>query len=213
MLLAGEDTTANTIAWMIDALWRHPDKLARATEEVRRTVAPGAVPSFDQLERLDYLEACAHETMRLKPVGPVIGLQALREQTVGGIRMPAGTVVINVMRRDSVSDRCVPQAAAFEPERWLTGNGPGAMASSAKRSSMPFGAGPRICPGRYLALLEMKMAMTTLLGRFDILSVQTPDGQPAREHLSFTMTPVGLRMQLKERATAPEAAPELAPQD
>ena len=64
---------------------------------------------------------------------------------------------------------------------------------------MPFGAGPRMCPGRYLALLEMKMAMATLLGRFDIASVDTPDGREARELLSFTMTPVGLRMKLRER--------------
>ena len=54
-------------------------------------------------------------------------------------------------------------------------------------------------PGRYLALLEMKLAMATLLGRFDIASVDTPDGQEARERLSFTMMPVGLRMKLRER--------------
>jgi cytochrome P450 len=208
MLLAGEDTTANTIAWMIDALWRNPDKLARATLEVRRVVDADATPGFEQLEQLDYLEACAHETMRQKPVAPVIGLLATREQTVGDIRIPAGTLVINLMRRDSVSERWVPNAAVFEPERWLAGDGPAAMASSAKRTSMPFGAGPRICPGRYLALLEMKMAMATLLGRFDISSIQTPDGLPAREHLSFTMTPVGLRMRLTERAMAAESAPE-----
>jgi hypothetical protein len=46
----------------------------------------------------------------------------------------------------------------------------------------------------------MKLAMATLLGRFDIQSVDTPDGKPAREHLSFTMTPVGLRMRVRERS-------------
>ena len=64
---------------------------------------------------------------------------------------------------------------------------------------MPFGAGPRICPGRYLALLEMKMAIATLLNDFDILSVGTADGQEPREHLAFTMTPVGLKMRLRAR--------------
>ena len=64
---------------------------------------------------------------------------------------------------------------------------------------MPFGAGPRICPGRYLALLEMKMAMATLLGRFDIADVATADGAEPREQLSFTMAPVGLRLRLRER--------------
>lgn len=199
MLLAGEDTTANTIAWMIDLLWRHPEALARATEEVRRVVGDSVRPTFEQMGALDYVEACAHETMRLKPVAPVIGLQAVRDTQVGGVQVPAGTVVVNVMRRHSVSDSHVPRAAAFEPERWLSDGSPGAMASSAKRCSMPFGAGPRICPGRYLALLEMKMAMAQLLGRFDIARIDTPDGQPAREHLAFTLTPVGLRMHLRER--------------
>lgn len=78
MLLAGEDTTANTIAWMIDLLWRNPEALARATAEVRHLLGrPDALPTFEQTDQLDYLEACAHETMRLKPVAPMIGLQAL----------------------------------------------------------------------------------------------------------------------------------------
>ncbi|MFN5880262.1 MAG: cytochrome P450, partial [Burkholderiales bacterium] len=96
--------------------------------------------------------------------------------------------------------RFVPNATAFEPERWLGERGPGEQANSAKRLSMPFGAGPRMCPGRYLALLEMKMAMAVLLGRFDIAAVDTPDGQDPDERLSFTMMPVGLSMKLRARA-------------
>jgi cytochrome P450 len=63
-----------------------------------------------------------------------------------------------------------------------------------------------MCPGRYLALLEMKMAMAMLLSSFDIEAVDTPDGQPALERMAFTMNPVGLRMRLRE-ATAVPAAP------
>ena len=65
---------------------------------------------------------------------------------------------------------------------------------------MPFGAGPRMCPGRYLALLEMKMAMAVLLGRFDIAAVDAPNGHEPEERLSFTMMPVGLSMRLRSRA-------------
>jgi cytochrome P450 len=199
MLLAGEDTTANTVAWMIHLLWRHPAALARATDEVRRIVTDPAAPTLEQLARLDYVEACAHETMRLKPVAPQIPLQAWRDTTVGDVHVPARMVVICVMRRDSVSETHVPRAAAFEPERWLGEGGPAALAGAARRTSMPFGAGPRICPGRYLALLEMKMALVVLLGGFEILGVDTPGGAPARERLAFTMAPVGLRLRLRER--------------
>ena len=199
MLLAGEDTTANTVAWMIHLLWRNPPALARATEEVRRVVGDAGAPTLEQMAQLDYVEACAHETMRLKPVAPQLPLQALRDTTLGDVQVPRGMIVIGLMRRDSVSETHVPRAAAFEPERWLKEGAPGALASAAKRTSMPFGAGPRICPGRYLALLEMKMAMAVLLGRFDIQDVTTPDGGEPREHLSFTMTPVGLRMRVRER--------------
>jgi cytochrome P450 len=203
MLLAGEDTTANSIAWMIHLLWRHPAALARATDEVRRVTGRFDAPTLDQIAQLDYLEACAHETMRLKPVAPILPLQALRDVTLGDVRVPAGTIVISLMRRDSVSESHLLNAQGFEPERWLANGSPTAQASAARRTSMPFGAGPRICPGRYLALLEMKVAMAVLLARFDIESVDTPDGQEARERMSFTMTPVGLRMRLRERAPAP----------
>ena len=197
MLLAGEDTTANTVAWMIHLLWRNPRVLARAIDEVRRVVADAENPAFDQVSRLSYVEACAHETMRLKPVAPILPLQTLRPTVIGDVQVPAGIIVNSLMRRDSVSDGHLPHAAAFEPERWLAEGEPGALANAARRISMPFGAGPRICPGRYLALLEMKMAMAALLGNFDIESVETPDGQEAREQLAFTMAPVGLRMRLR----------------
>jgi cytochrome P450 len=200
MLLAGEDTTANTLAWMIHLLWLNPETLARATKEVRRAVRDTANPTFDEMAQLDYVEACAHETMRLKPVAPMLGLQALHDLTVGDVQVPAGVIVQTIMRSDSVSDSHLARATAFEPERWLAGaDGPGTMANAAKRISMPFGAGPRICPGRYLALLEMKMAIAVLLGNFDIEDVTTPDGREAKEHLAFTMQPVGLRMRLRVR--------------
>ncbi|MFT4103409.1 MAG: cytochrome P450 [Burkholderiaceae bacterium] len=198
MLLAGEDTTANTLAWMIDLLWRHPEALRKATDEVRRVCGDARAPTFEQIAGLDFVEACAHETMRLKPVAPILALQALHETVIADVRMPAGAMAWMLMRHDGVSEAHVQRAAEFDPDRWLAADGP--SPSSARRVSMPFGAGPRICPGRYLALLEIKLAIAVLLGRFDLVSVDTPDGEPAKEHLSFTMMPVGLRMRVRARA-------------
>ena len=199
MLLAGEDTTANTLSWMIYLLTRNPQTLALAQAEVRAHAGDASDLSPERMAALDYVEACAHETMRLKPVGPFNVLVALRDCVVGDVHVPARTGVFCLMRQDSVDERFVPQASSFQPERWLGAGGPAQAASSARRISMPFGAGPRVCPGRYLAMLEIKMAMAVLLGRFDIESVTTPDGGEAREHMAFSMSPMGLSMRLRTR--------------
>ena len=94
-----------------------------------------------------------------------------------------------------VSEPLFVNPRAFMPERWLP-DAPQPLSTEAKRAAMPFGSGPRMCPGRYLALLEMKMAMAMLLASFDIAAVDTPDGLPAQELMAFTMTPVGLTMRL-----------------
>ena len=202
MLLAGEDTTANTLAWMLHLLQRNPLALQKVQDEVRGVAGgdgPDHVFTQDQLALLDYVEACAHETMRLKPVGPLNLVQALRDTTVANVRVPAGGMVWLVMRHDTVQEAHFINPDVFEPQRWLEESGSGAAPTSAKRVSMPFGAGPRVCPGRYLALLEMKMAIAMLFNSFDIESVGTDDGSEPLEHLSFTMAPVGLKMRLRAR--------------
>lgn len=198
MLLAGEDTTATTLSWMIHLLWQHPNALQRACDEVRRIVA--AAGGLERLEpehlaEMAFLEGCAHEAMRLKPVGPFNVVEPVRETVVGDVVLPKGMTVIALMRPDATSDRHFPQGERFMPERWLDTD------QVDKRASMPFGSGPRICPGRYLALVEIKLAMATLLAGFDVASVHTVDGRDeVRELMALTMNPVGLRMRLAARA-------------
>ena len=199
MLLAGEDTTANTLAWMVDLLHRHPEALQRARDEVLRLAPDPGAWTPEQIGALDYVEACTHETMRLKPVAPLLPVQAVADTSVAGITVPAETLITGLMRHDAVDARHFGEPHAFRPERWLDKGGSGAAPTSAKRVSMPFGAGPRICPGRYLALMEMKLAIAMLLGGFEIESVRTVDGSPPRERLTFSMAPEGLRLRLRER--------------
>jgi len=163
--------------------------------------AAGLPERYEQLAALPYVEACANETMRLKPVAPIIMAQPTRDTEIAGVQVPKKTLVMCLMRAGAIDERRFADAKAFEPARWFSG----AQASSPKRVSMPFGAGPRLCPGRYLAILEMKMVMAMLLSRYEIESVATPDGGEAREHLAFTMAPAGLRLRLREKARA--AAP------
>ena len=204
MLLAGEDTTANTLAWMVWLLHRHPECLAKARDEIDRVAGPMARWSPERFASLSYLEACANETMRLKPVAPSLVLQALRDTTIAGVRVPARTLVWGALRSDSLKDEFFVDAGTFMPERWLEGRG-GHAAASINRVALPFGAGPRVCPGRQLAMLEIKMAMAVLLAGFDIDSVVTASGGEPEERLSFTMAPEPLTMRLRVRTTLAEA--------
>jgi cytochrome P450 len=197
MLLAGEDTTANTLAWLIYLLSRNPSALARARDEVRAVLGTERLPRrYEDLAKLEYVEACIHETMRLKPVAPLIIVQAVRPTVIAGIAVPEKQLVMCLMRPAPTDERHFPNAATFEPARWLERE----RAAAGKRVSMPFGAGPRLCPGRYLAMLEMKMVAAMLLAGFEIDEVATPEGGEPREHLALTMSPVGLRLRIRGRS-------------
>ena len=93
------------------------------------------------------------------------------------------------------ADRHAP--AAFRPERWLGDPGaPGGAHDPA--AHLPFGSGPRICPGRSLALLEMKVALALIYKSFTVTREGSADS--VREAFAFTMSPSGLRIRLARRA-------------
>jgi cytochrome P450 len=188
-LLAGEDTTSNSLAWLIWLLYRHPQALARAREEVARVAPDLEALTIEQVDGLDFIDACANEALRLKPPAAFLPFEALVETTLGDVRIGPGTLVWCVMRSSSVDEARVADAARFDPQRWLDER-------IDKKVSMPFGGGPRTCPGRYLAMLEIKVAMTMLLGRFEIASVATAHGGEPAEKQGFLMEPERLRMRL-----------------
>jgi cytochrome P450 len=198
MLLAGEDTTANTIAWLLYLLRSNPHTLQKATAEVKQLAPDSASFTLEQMDALVYLDAAIQEAMRLKPVGPFMPVEAIVDTTVEDVHVPKGSLVWCVLRHDSVNESHFPNAQTFTPERWLAQD-------VDKQASTPFGSGPRTCPGRYLALLEIKVAVAMLLGRFEIDSVDTADGQEPQELMAFVMSPVGLRMRLNMDTNQPAA--------
>lgn len=204
MLFAGEDTTANSLAWLIALLHAQPDALARAQTEARTFVArAGGFAALDAaaLDGLDWLDACISESMRLKPVAPMLVLEALAPTQVAGIALPAGTLVWCLLRHAANDAQRVDDAARFAPQRWLPG-GPFHDDGATRRLALPFGGGARICPGRYLALQEMRLAMVMLLAHFEIDALQGADGAPLRETMHFTMNPTPLRLRLRSLKTA-----------
>jgi cytochrome P450 len=209
VLIAGEDTTANTLGWALYLLHTHRAVWRELVEEVDAALAGDDFPrSFDVARGFDFMEACINETMRLRPVAPVLFMENNREAVLDGVTVPRGTLVLCVMRAGAVDTRFAQDAAAYRPARWREASPPDAAqvpedARSGRaplKASMPFGSGPRLCPGRYLALLEMKMILATFARNYELVDVSTEDGAPPAERLAFTMSPEGLRIRLAPRA-------------
>lgn len=161
IFLAGHETTALALTWTWYLLSENVQAEAQLHSELDRVLG-GRQPSADDLERLPYLDAVVHESMRLYPPAYAVVRRALEPFEVGGYAFPAGTQLLLspwAMHRDP---RYYDQPEEFRPERWLDG--------SARRlpayAYFPFGGGPRRCIGQSFALMEAALVVATIAQRF-----------------------------------------------
>lgn len=194
MLVAGEDTTANTLAWAVHHLSDDPRVQDELRHEAASLFVDGAPPDLEAAGALLYAGAVAQETMRLRPVAPLLFLEPTRDVVLGELDLPQGTTVILLTRAPAVRDD-VMDADRFVPERWLQATPAARRFDTAL--AIPFGSGPRICPGRSLALLEMRVVLATLYQHFDIERAVPRDA--VREHFAFSMTPTQLPARVRLR--------------
>jgi cytochrome P450 len=187
MVFAGEDTTANTIAWLLHLLSQNPQAAARLAQEA---------DAASDMEQMPYLDACVQEAMRLKPVAPLMGAEAVNDVMLDGVQVPAGVVVFLLLRHSFALETPLDDGAQFRPERWLDPDMKQRLEDPA-RKMVPFGGGPRFCPGRYLAMSEIRMVMSMLMRTFTIQTL--PDAPPVEEMFTFTMTPSALPLLLRRR--------------
>ncbi|HYR92401.1 MAG TPA: cytochrome P450 [Terriglobia bacterium] len=197
MLVAGEDTTANSMAWMIYFLTQYPAVHGPMHMEVDTVLGHARIlQHFHDHERLTYLDAVARETMRLKPVAPMIFLETNQSVELGGIRMPQGTALFLLTRQCGLQENAFTAAGQFKPERWLAL--PEACQGAHNPAAfMPFGAGPRFCPGSQLALLEIKAVMSMLCRNFSI--VKEDGARQVSEQFAFTLMPTNLFVRFRAR--------------
>jgi cytochrome P450 len=197
MLIGGEDSTAATMAWMLHFLTEYPQVQERLQEEVDEVLGGGPLlGEIADAERLTYLEAVSFETMRLKSVFPILFLGTNADVELGGVHIPKGTAIFLLTRKCGMEESQFAAADHFRPERWLAGTACPAGGHNAK-AFVPFGAGPRFCPGRNLAMLEMKSALAMLCRNFSV--VRSPEAKPVEEHFGFLMAPKQLSVHFKKR--------------
>lgn len=176
ILLAGRDTTACTLTWVIYELSRQPHIIAKLRQEIIETVGLERQPSYQDLKDMKYLGHIINEALRLYPVVPYNVRFALQDTTlpVGGgpdgtqpIAVPKNTPIgystLIMQRRADLyppPETGFPAVDKFVPERW-DGWTPKSW------TYVPFNGGPRICIGQQFALTEMGYTIVRLFQRFE----------------------------------------------
>ncbi len=193
LLLAGEDTTANSTGWAVHHFMQFPEHFERARREVDDVIAPKpAIATLEQTRQLPFIDAFNNEVMRLKPVAPIQVLEPVNDVELMGCHVPGGTTIMMLVRREATREEHFADALRFDPGRWLA---PQNTSPHDTRAFLPFGAGPRLCPGRNIALTQIRTVLAMLVRNFDI----HPVGADVEERLAFTMLPANLRVRLTAR--------------
>jgi cytochrome P450/nitrite reductase/ring-hydroxylating ferredoxin subunit len=194
-LLAGEDTTAYTLGWAVHHLCDSPTSVAALRTEAEDILGTSIVPDdHEAVRRLAYAGAVVNETLRLRPVAPLLlPHETVTETVLGDVSLPARTPVLVLARPPACDPQHFTEPEAFRPQRWL------ARAHGAHKPStyMPFGTGPRVCPGRNLAQLNAKLVLAMLYQRFEVEREGGSD--QVSERFATAMAPIGLKVRLHRR--------------
>ncbi len=160
LLVAGHETTATSLAWAFERLARHPEMLDRLVADE------------------PYRDAVVKETLRLRPVIAVVLRTLTEPMEVAGRLLPAGAKVVPCILLVHRRTDLYPEPAAFAPERFLNGGGPGAY------GWIPFGGGVRRCLGAAFAQMEMSVVLATVAGRVRLEAVGPPE-RVSRRAITF----------------------------
>jgi cytochrome P450 len=166
LVLAGHETTANSLAWTFERLLRNPEAYRELRDRVR--AADGA----------EYVEATIHESMRVRPVIPMIVRMVMRPWRLGEHVLPARTPVavsiLGLHHRDDV----YAQPQEFRPERFLDRK-PGTY------TWIPFGGGIRRCLGATLAMAEQRVVLEAIARRTDLEAADPAPEAPRMRNVTM----------------------------
>lgn len=165
---AGTDTTATALAGWTYFICTHPNVYKRLAAEIRGAFKANDEVKWDKVKSLAYLEATLNEALRLYPPSPASQQRVVPPggATIAGLFVPAGTTVAVPPWVSTHSHVNFIEPDAFIPERWLREDPK--FQDDRLNASLPFGTGPRVCIGKNLAYLEMRLIIAKMLYNFDL---------------------------------------------
>jgi cytochrome P450 len=184
VVAAGHETTANSMAWTIERLRRHPDVVRRLVEE-----AEG--------DGKELREATIREVQRTRPVIPGTGRFAVKPFELGDYVLPPGTVILLAAPLLHNDPDIYPEPRRFDPDRFV-GTRPNPHAW------IPFGGGMRRCPGAAFAHMEMDIVLRTMLRHVEIVPTTERDERWLFRGIAFAPAKGG-RVVVRRRGAMPRA--------
>jgi cytochrome P450 len=188
LLIAGHETTATALTWALLHLAQHRPALERLRFDVEDVGAP------EDVARRPYLSAVVDETLRIRPVVPVVSRKTSRALSIAGMGLPEGAMIAPCIYLAHRRAARFPEPEAFRPERFIG-------QEYSPFEYLPFGGGVRRCLGYGLALFEMKLVLAELVQRFDFEIAERAVGRPVRRTIIVAPSG-GVRMVLRRRESA-----------
>ncbi|KAI0897731.1 cytochrome P450 [Annulohypoxylon nitens] len=171
---AGHESTATTLSWSLYVLATNHSIQDRLRSEINSLLEANPDPDYDSIFGLPFLHNFVREVLRIFPPSYMAQRQTTRPLTISNITIPTGTQIdILIPLAHQHPSIWGPTANTFDPDRWdaLTGDAASPFAFEA------FLQGPRTCPGRNFALIEVKAVLVELVPKWRFLGVEGKDGE------------------------------------
>nr|XP_045003949.1 sterol 26-hydroxylase, mitochondrial [Jaculus jaculus] len=195
LLLAGVDTTSNTLTWALYHLSKNPEIQEALHKEVVGVAPPGQVPQHSDFAHMPLLKAVIKETLRLYPVVPMNSRITMdKEVEIDGLLFPKNTQFVFCHYVASRDPKSFSEPDTFLPYRWLRKSESDSPRVQHPFGSVPFGYGVRSCLGRRIAELEMQLMLSRLIQKYEV--VLTPETGEVKSVARIVLVPnkkVGLR--------------------
>ncbi|XP_024027377.1 cytochrome P450 81E8 [Morus notabilis] len=163
LITSGTDSSAGTMEWAMSLLLTNPEVLKEAQNELDHCVGHDRLVNESDLPKLSYLHCIIKETTRLYPAGPLIPHESSEECTVGGFRIPRGTILLINLWAIQQDPKLWDEPTRFKPKRFKQSEG--VMRDGFKY--MPFGSGRRGCPSENLAMRMLGLTLASLIQCFE----------------------------------------------
>nr|XP_016435349.1 PREDICTED: cytochrome P450 76AD1-like isoform X1 [Nicotiana tabacum] len=169
LLMAGSDTSAITMEWVMAELLRNPHELQKVREEILQQIGIERPVKESDIEKLPYLQAVVKETMRLHPtVSLLLPHKAQNDIDVLGYTVPKNTQVLVNAWAIGRDPKSWEKPLEFMPERFIKSS---VDYKGRNFEFIPFGAGRRICPGMSLAIRMVNLMLASIIQPLNNCSV------------------------------------------